>query len=387
MSPVRAAASPEASPHRKYAPTAGVPMAPSTSKGAIPKTFVAGRRRKPSKKKSTHYDCRSRRDHERHDVSSVQNFNVTPDVITPIIQVSLENALSADYDCDYSHLGAVGGFGKIDADVLATYAVPASCPSHAAVESVLSGNISSAPVQIELVISSAEGCDETIEIPVACDPKKQKNSKGHSGSQNRALKPALSKKQSVGGGLSKRVTIRFPIEIEENKASRKGRVFRPKTEQKSLCYGGLASIPEEPRRGPAPTKARPRVSLIDRTIAHGAAAKERLASTPRFKRPSMQRRPNTRKVLSAAAPTRSALLQPQATAVPGRKQKARPNSLAPPGQRSQALAQRARSIESQRIRKRMESAPKLLPRNVSDLRRKGACTSAQVVARPPDDFL
>lgn len=146
-----------------------------------------------------------------------KNYRAPPSVITPVIQASLEEALNAKYDSSISTVESRTTCGKVNADIVASYSVPVEGgSSEQTVQDVLRGKASRPPRKIKLVLKTADGKEEPINIPVVGQQKEErKERKKRATDSNRLQVPELDLEE---GNL--KVDLRIPVEIEEDQGQR-----------------------------------------------------------------------------------------------------------------------------------------------------------------------
>lgn len=164
-----------------------------------------------------------------------------------------------------------------------------------------------------------------------------------------------------------------------------GDALDPLVENRELLFPGqkrtlrpkpaVASTGASLRQPTAEQKSRSRRAAPEAAVVQRPASRRacRPAQSPKRSRRDAAPAPEPAPRPKIRREVRQPLVQP--VPVPQPKRAAPIEPLVDPSRRAEA--QRARSLENLRIRERMEAAPKLAPREVSDLRRRGGCTSAQ----------
>lgn len=158
------------------------------------------------------------------------------------------------------------------------------------------------------------------------------------------------------------------------------RTVRPKPKREATSTGASIRRPTGEQKSQS-RRAAPEAAVVQQRANRQAC---RPGQSPKRSRenaapigPELAPRPKIRRE------NRRPLVAPVVEPVPQPQLKrAAPVPLVDPSRRAEA--QRARSLENLRIKERMEAAPKLAPREVSDIRRRGGCTTAQ--PKLPDDF-
>lgn len=335
----------------------GAAAHPDACKGAIPKVRTeeqiqrAIRRENRRARNAVPVDSpRHNRDPQSGYIETVNTYNATPAVINPVIQASIEDAIGASLE-----EGAVGGppdTESIDAQVVATYNVPDGVSTQAAIENILSGEVRQNPVTIQIIITDEDGNSQVLDVPVL----------GQAGNRGEDMvdNPDLSRLAvpEPGQAKEKKVTINFSIEIGPSKRPGNRSTFRPKGILKSSGPPpGWVKHPHQhfSRRDPND----PMLAALNEPVP---PKDPEILEKCDWLDPETPARP----FISWHEPPKNI------------KPRKLPAQQPPPVRKSKLPEKRKKQVEH--IRKKIEAPPTLKPREVSQIRARGGCSTAKPVA-------
>lgn len=146
-----------------------------------------------------------------------QEVMASAEVITPIIQESMEEALSATVDLSgTANGGADKSCNSREANVMASYDVGGGCEAAEAIRSIMAGTNCEPPVSLQLVLQPRRSgeCPKIIEIPVNNERERRLSRMRNLTSSLPAKGQRTSSFDESQSQRQRRITVNVPVVVQ-----------------------------------------------------------------------------------------------------------------------------------------------------------------------------